>query len=419
MRWSSLSPGWSTRTVRSPFGKIEPWQRNQYAIVLTVATANLGFNFSQPFLPLYVRYLGVTDVSQAALWSGLLVGITPLFSSLLAPFWGAMADRVGYKLIVLRALFGISLMALALAFAPDVVWAFWARLIMGLLSGFTPMAMALAISTGPRDRVGQVVGLIQAAQFLPLAFGPPIGGLLSDRFDIRWNFVIASIITAVAAGLLIFLLEEPPDVRGRRKETGPRRGLLSLLTIPGFAPTLVVLFIAQFTDRSLPPILPLYLIEIETPTAQLATVTGLVIAGGAVAASVSATLYGRATRPGRTYRMLLLALGGGAVAMAMLAVAARWELVLLLRLLLGLLAGGSITLAYTLGARIVPPERAGLALGVLSGCTGLGGAISPLLVGVIGSLDLRSVFLTSSALYIVAALLAATALRAIDQPVAP
>jgi hypothetical protein len=44
-----------------------------------------GFQFFSPFLPLYVRELGVTDPARIALWSGVLAAVTPAVSGLLAP----------------------------------------------------------------------------------------------------------------------------------------------------------------------------------------------------------------------------------------------------------------------------------------------------------------------------------------------
>ncbi len=46
-------------------GPLQPWQRNQYAVVASVA---LAFELSNPFVPLYIRQLGVDDLAEAA-WS--------------------------------------------------------------------------------------------------------------------------------------------------------------------------------------------------------------------------------------------------------------------------------------------------------------------------------------------------------------
>ena len=57
-----------------------------------------------PFLPLYFQQLGVTDVGEIAMWSGLSLGVTPALTALLSPFWGRLADRFGRKIMVERSL---------------------------------------------------------------------------------------------------------------------------------------------------------------------------------------------------------------------------------------------------------------------------------------------------------------------------
>ena len=57
-----------------------------------------------PFLPLYFQLLGVRDVGEIAMWSGLSLGVTPALTALLSPFWGRLADRYGRKIMVERSL---------------------------------------------------------------------------------------------------------------------------------------------------------------------------------------------------------------------------------------------------------------------------------------------------------------------------
>ena len=390
---------------------LEPWQRNQYIIVLTVALAQVAFDLTQPFIPLYVRYLGVTDVGEAALWSGVVVGVGPLGAAIMGPLWGSLADRYGRKPMVLRALVLISIMQIASAFVPDVRWLFAARVVMGLFAGFTAMVMALAVAVSPRERMAQAIGLVQAAQLAPTAIGPTIGGVVSDTLGLRANFILTGLILIVPATLLYFLVQEAsyadaadrPAVRPATK----RGSVFSIFTIPGFAAALAILFVARFADRALPPILPLFLVELDTPSAQLATITGLVVSSGAVAAACSSMIYGRRARPDNSRRLLIIALAGGAACSILLGLVVSWTQVVVLRLILGLLAGGSMSLAYTMGARLAPAERSGLTLSVLASCAMLGGAASPMLAGLIGQASLRLVFLANAAAYLVAVALAA------------
>ena len=46
-----------------------------------------------PFLASYIQGLGVTDVGEVALWTGLTLGVTPAVSAMCAPLWGRVADR--------------------------------------------------------------------------------------------------------------------------------------------------------------------------------------------------------------------------------------------------------------------------------------------------------------------------------------
>src|SRR4029079_8266217 len=138
-------------------------------------------------------------------------------------------------------------------------------------------------------------------------------------------------------------------------------------------------------DKSLPPILPLFLVELNTPKDQLATITGLVVSAGAIAAARAATLYGGRSTPETTRRLLMIALAGGAFCSLLLGlVTTTWQQVLVLRLMLGLLAGGTLSLGYALGARLAPREHSGLTLGILASCGQIGSASAPLLAGVLG-----------------------------------
>jgi len=412
---------------RPRFGPLEPWQKQQFVVVATIALAQVAFDLTQPFIPLYIRELGVTDLADAAFWAGLVAGVAPLCSAVTGPFWGAMADRFGLKTMVLRALITISIFQFASAFVPNVYWLTATRIMMGLFAGFTTMSMALAIAVSPREKMAQAIGLVQAAQLAPTAIGPTIGGVISDLYGIRANFMLTGVILLVPATLLFFMIQEsdgkdPRAAQADRSKTAKKEkgSFWSLLALPGFAAALAILFVARFAERALPPMLPLYLVELNTPTAQLATITGGVVAIGAVAAAASSMVYGRWARPENTRRLLMIALGGGAIFSALFVVAQGWGEVVFLRVALGLLAGGAMSLSYTLGARMAPPGRSALTLSVLSSCAMLGMAVSPILAGLISQASLRYVFLANGVAYLLALVLALFFLpRVVGSPARP
>src|SRR5713101_7653872 len=117
----------------------EGWQRNVWALSLCVFIAFVGFQFFSPFLPLYIRELGVTDPAKVALWAGLLAAVTPTVSGLLGPLFGRLADRFGRKMMLIRSLAAFTIIIAAMGMVTSVQQLFAARLLMGLFAGFTPM----------------------------------------------------------------------------------------------------------------------------------------------------------------------------------------------------------------------------------------------------------------------------------------
>src|SRR2546425_9406494 len=164
------------------------WRRNVWALTLTVFISFVGFQFFSPFLPLYIRELGVTDPAKIALWSGLQAAATPAVSGFLSPLFGRLADRFGRKMMLIHSLVGFVVIVAAMGLVTSVQQLFLARLIMGLFAGFTPMAMALATVSAPRDKVPAAIGMVQSAQLLSVAVRPAIGGYVASHFGMRYAF---------------------------------------------------------------------------------------------------------------------------------------------------------------------------------------------------------------------------------------
>src|ERR1044071_8030646 len=172
------------------------WQRNVWALALCVFIAFVGFQFFSPFLPLYVRELGVTDPARIALWSGVLSAVTPAVS--------------------------------------------------GLFAGFSPMAMAVASVSAPREKVSVAIARVQGAQLLSVAIGPAAGGFVASHFGTRSAFFVTAAMCALALVALIFLFHEvrdaPPSGQTRAARSTPLR---DFLRYPNFVAVMVLLLIAQ------------------------------------------------------------------------------------------------------------------------------------------------------------------------------
>jgi MFS transporter, DHA1 family, multidrug resistance protein len=359
-----------------------------------------GFAFVLPFLPLYVRELGVEDEEQAALLAGILIGVAPLLAGILAPFWGRLADRHGQKGIAVKALVAyVVLLALSGA-AKSVGQLLALRIGVGLFGGIGPLGLAMATALAPREETGRAVGMVQAAQILSAAIGPFAGGFLADTIGIRSTFVVTAGLCAFALFLVLRYYEEPPRSE-RRVAAAATIGFADVVSRPGVLPLLVVLFLVNFIGRSFTPILPLHLALLGVARDRLASSTGLLISAYSIAAALSATALGRAARSFSPKGLLLATLVAGGILVLPMGLVSSFSALLVLAVLLGLTAGGSLTLCYTIGGLLVPGDVRTTAFGFFSGAALFGGAISPSFAGGLAHWHLRGIYSVDAALYAV------------------
>jgi MFS transporter, DHA1 family, multidrug resistance protein len=374
------------------------WQRNVWALALSVFIAFVGFQFFSPFLPLYVQELGVTDPAAVALWSGLLAAVTPTVSGLLAPVFGRLADRFGRKMMLIRSLAGFTVIIAAMGLVTSVWQLFAARFLQGLFAGFTPMAMAVASVSAPREKVATAIARVQGAQLLSVAVGPAVGGFAATHLGIRPAFYVTAALCAVSLVALIILFQEqrtaPVGDAVARPRSAPFR---EFLRQPHFVPVMGLLVIAQFIDRGLALVIPLQVAHMPDIAAPAMT-SGIIISAAAVGATLSASLAARFSAVIPAGQLLLGQLVAGGAFCAAMALAGGWVSLLVLRVLVALCLGGALTLAYALGGMIVPAEARGAAFGWLALGVQIGTAASPLLTGALAAASLPAAYLLDGGL---------------------
>jgi MFS transporter, DHA1 family, multidrug resistance protein len=381
------------------FRRLEAWERNQYVMTAVVFVVFTGFAFVLPFLPLFVRELGVPSREAALLWAGALIGVSPLLAGLLAPVWGRLADRHGQKRMALRALISyVALLALS-ALVRDVYQLLACRIGIGLFGGIGPLGLAMATSLAPREQTGRAVGLIQAAQILAAAVGPLVGGYVADVIGVRRTFLVTSALCGFAVLLVMAYYEEGPRSVPADRTSGTGLSFAGVLRLPGVPGLLVVLFLVNFVGRSFTPILPMHLERLGVPIPRLASATGVLISVYSVAAAFSATVLGRASRSLEPRRLLAASLLAGAATVAPMASVGSFTAFLALAVLLGLASGGALTLCYTIGGLMVPAEVKTTAFGFFSGAALFGGALSPFVAGLIARWQFFGIYWTDAVLF--------------------
>lgn len=384
------------------------WQLNLFSLLTVLFVAFIGFYFASPFIPLFVRELGVTDPAAAAIWSGVLIGLGPVSAVIASPLWGRVADRIGGRVMLSRTVFGFAFLNAIAAFSTNIYVFAGLRLIMGTLGGFTAVAMALASMSAPPDRTTRSIGLVQSAQILGLMVAPALGGLVADHFGIRTAFFGSSILAALAGLNMLFMYREPPAYARHRERakagTGAKISFREILRTPFFVPVLLVLFAGNFTDRSFQTLVPLFVSQIEVGSGNVASMTGFIVAGGALAATVSANAASRLVPRFTHAQVLFGALIISGIACALMALSPSAIQLGALRIGVGLFAGGILTLAYGLGGSIFPIESRASAFGVLNSGGLFGSAVSPMIGGLLAAFSLRGAFFFDTGVFIFGAL---------------
>jgi DHA1 family multidrug resistance protein-like MFS transporter len=367
--------------------------------------AGISLSFIFSFVPLYLPHLGVTGTHQVGIWSGILMGASPLFAALLGPFWGNLADKHGRKIMVERVLLSNIAVVIAMGFVTNVYQFLALRILQGILGGFTSAAIALVTSFTPREKTGYALGIYQTAQIVGSASGPMIGGFLADAFNYRFPFFFMSVVSLTSFLIVFFLVKEPPLRGNIKKKESFVRSLSAVTHIPGLMPMAFINFLIQFGLMIIAPIVPLYIKSLSHEGAYVATITGIILALGGAAAALSSVITGRiGDRVGHRRILLTLSIGTG-IMFGLTALASSIFTFGLARTATGLFLGGLMPTSNALISQFVTEEKRGVAFGVTTSMTLLGNVLGPLAGGWLsGVIGLAETFLVTMGLFIITAL---------------
>jgi DHA1 family multidrug resistance protein-like MFS transporter len=378
------------------------------SFLVLLASQLLGttaFMFVVPFMPLYVQALGVDDVGHAAAWAGVINGASGATMAMVAPLWGRLSDRMGRKLMLLRATFAAVLVVGSMAFVMAPWQLLVLRLLQGTLTGTVPAATSLVAATAPAEKAGWRLGALQTVIFVAAGVGPALGGISADSAGLRSSFFIASALLAVSTVLVLFGVRENKPVaeeteNGDKDAEKGRSALPYRLLLPG----LLTLFAVHVAITSAAVALPGFVGTLAGAADRVASQAGWIIGTGALVASLGSLVGGRlAARFGaRRVMVVSLALAGLAALPQALSenVAQLWAL----RLLASLFIGCAIPVANLAIKSAAPAGRQGEAFGVASSATSVGFALGPVGGGLLAaSLGFWSAFLVPGAILLVLA----------------
>ncbi len=377
------------------------WQRTLFVMMGIQLGMNTGFTVLSPVMPLFLPQLGVRNPVEIDLWAGALAAVTPLVAAFASPLWGRVADRRGRKLMVLRSCFAISVFIGLMSLVGNV-WQFAGlRALMGAFAGFNAATISLVASQVPPRRLGYSLGWLSTGQLVGALIGPLLGGFVADvTGSYRAPFVFTSAVCILCGLLALVLVQErfTPPKGGARKAT-LFQSLAIVSRSPGLLPLFIVLLLAQFGVQAVQPVVTLYVQQLLGPVPALATFGGLAFSVTGIADLIASPFLGRRSDVLGYRRVLLIALGGAALASVPQAFVPNYWSFVAARFALGLFVGGILPTANALVGRLAPAGDRGTVYGVTASAMFLGQSLGPLSGGAIAAaIGLKWVFLITAIL---------------------
>lgn len=362
------------------------WRSTLVASWLAQICSTMGFAMCIPFLPPFIRELGVHDEKAVLVWSGWLSTAAGVVMAFSAPIWGSVADRHGRKLMVMRSMFCSAFILGGMAYVHSVHQLLALRMLQGLLSGTVAASVALISSVVPTHRAGFALGLMHTALYVGNSLGPGIGGQLAFSYGLRTPFLWAAGALLLGGTLTSLFVREEFDPSECQADQGHAGTLWQMLRLGGFMTMAGLLFAVQFSGSFVGPILPLYIEQLAGGTEGAATkLTGNILAAGGLAAAVSATILGRLGDRlgyGRVLSVCTLLTG---LTLIPHAYAQTPSQLLFWRLLSSFAGAGTIPATNALIRHIVPRHACGKAYGLTQALSCLGWGFGPLAGGTLAA----------------------------------
>lgn len=386
----------------APNAELKPinWKKNLLFIWISQILSISGFASVMPFIPIYIRdRWGIADEHELGVWMASFYFFGMLSFCVSTPVWGALADRYGRKLMLLRACYLDALLFPCFLLAPNPTILVVIRFIASAFTGTVSAAQTLIVTTTPEEHHGFALGALSSSVWSGNLVGFAAGGLLVHYFGFTVAFFGCGAMYLLA-GLFahIFVQEnfQRPTAEGIRKS----RFRFSSLSLPALMIFLLIAMTAvarRFDD----PYVALMIEKIHGPE-NTAFHTGWISAMAAVGGVFSGILIGRFCDKYSAERVTLPTVLFAAGTMFWQAIAATLGLFAAGRFCCFLAAGGLEPAFFSILAKIAPKRLRGTYFGLAAALRMAGILLSSILSGgVIYLTGVRNIYTVGGLLFLI------------------
>ncbi len=199
--------------------KIEKKERDNilFTASLTLFTLTVGIGIISPILPVIAKSMGAGGIAI-----GLIFSAFSISRLVFLPVFGRLSDRYGKRVFILSGLSLYSFLALLYAFARTPEELVAVRLFHGMSSAMVmPVILAMVAEFSPEGQEGRYMGSANRSIFLGMAFGPLIGGVVSDAYSEAHAFFAMALLSALTLAIAFVTI---PEHRSKREHADYRNG---------------------------------------------------------------------------------------------------------------------------------------------------------------------------------------------------
>ena len=352
-----------------------------------------------PFLPIYMQSeLGAT-ADNVSLWSGVTYAITFAISAFVSPIWGKLSDKMGKKPMIIRASFLLAITYFLGGIVRTPFELFLVRAFQGIASGLWPACLVMMSACVPKNKIGISMGLMQSANICGGIIGPLLGGILATAFGMRNSFYVGAVALSLITVTTILFIKEPPVAPEKEINKAQNTSYLTFIKDKNILILLLCVCMTNLVILQIQPIVSLYVQQLSHNSDKAVLLTGFIMSLGGIAGALASPLWGKTGQKVGFYKTITIAFISAGLLMSLQGVPNSLVLFGLMQFLCGLGFSGIFPSANSILVLLTPPSSRGMGFGSLFSAQMIGGALGPVIGGVIVSfMSFNTVYIISGSI---------------------
>ena len=338
-------------------------------LLFAIQLISMGaMEMSGPFWPVHLR--GMTASESFFSFASIAVYVGPMLGIMLtSAFWGRIGDRYGHKLMMIRALAGLSLTQLGLALSGDIWVILILRFLQGAFAGYIAPAQAYGVSIEAPARRARLFAILQISTNVGSLLGAVLGGLILDHATFFWINISASALCAICTVVAAVTLPDVPPTK-KNPATEPSTGMASTGSFWQKSPLLPLLCVMGILllARMLPQTsFSLYVSSVfEVSNSVVGLCYGLLAVGFILSATAWSRYFEHRSQRDTLHRITYIVLG--CIALTAIAGVTRNAIVFVgVYFIWGVLLGATTPVLMAMISKTADSSRQGHVLGIAQG----------------------------------------------------